>query len=260
MSRRQIHGRRAIVTGASSGIGAAIARQLVQQGAQAVLTARRSERLDDLVGELSASGGRVFALAGDITEPDHRTALVKFATQKMGGLDILINNAGVGAIGPFLESRPDRLRRIMEVNFFAVAELIREAAPILMAGDQPVIVNICSVLGHRAVPGKSEYCASKFALHGFSDALRAELAKDRIDVVLISPSTTSSEFFDQLLEDQGSVVRSQTGMSPEMVARCTILAIRRGRHEVILSIGGKLLVWLDRMLPAVADRIVQRFG
>ena len=114
--------------------------------------------------------------------------------QETGGLDLLVNNAGVGALGEFAEADPQRLRTVMEVNFFAPAELIRAAMPLLRAGEQPMIVNIGSVLGHRAVPLKSEYCASKFALHGFSDAVRAELADQGIDLLMVSPSTTQRSF------------------------------------------------------------------
>ena len=233
---------------------------IVSPRRQVLMTARRQERLDELAIELTAEGGQAFALAGDITVPQHRKRLLEHAQHQMGGLDILINNAGIGAVGPFFAADPERLRRIMEVNFFAPVELIREAKDLLRSGVQPVVVNIGSVLGHRAVPSKSEYCASKFALHGFSDALRAELTKDKIDVVLISPSTTASEFFDQLIEDQGTAAKNPYGMSPERVARGVVSAIRRGRHEVIMSLSGKLLVWLDRVFPSVADRIVERFG
>ncbi len=260
MSRRQIQGRRALVTGASSGIGAAVARQLVKHGAKVLITARRQDRLEELAIDLIAAGGQVYVLPGDITSPEHRRELLAYAHHQMGGLDILINNAGVGAVGPFFEAEPGRLRQIMEVNFFAAVELIREARELLRAGTSPIIVNIGSVLGHRAVPSKSEYCASKFALHGFSDALRAELAKEHIDVALVSPSTTSSEFFDRLLEDRGTAVKGPYDMSPDEVARAVIKCIRSGRHEAILSLSGRMLVWLDRMFPSVADRIVQRFG
>ncbi len=181
--------------------------------------------------------------------------------RELGGLDILINNAGVGAQGPLATASPERLRRVMEVNFFAPVELIRAAIPLLRAGRQPLIVNISSVLGHRAVPGKSEYCASKFALHGLSDALRAELAGDGIDLLLVSPSTTRSEFFDSVLEGKSQRGLSVAGgMLPQRVARATLRAMRRGRHEIILSAGGKLLVWLDRLVPPLVDRLVARFG
>src|SRR5205085_8829154 len=153
-----------------------------------------------------------------------------------------INNAGIGAVGPFEDAGEERLRRVMEVDFFAPAELIRGALPLLKGGHHPIIVNIGSVLGHRAVPGKSEYCASKFALHGFSDALRAELAPQGIDVLLVSPSTTVSEFFEAAAGQSGRSPKRYSAMSADAVARRAVAAMAAGRHEIILSIGGQALV------------------
>jgi short-subunit dehydrogenase len=260
MSRRAISGLRAIVTGASSGIGRALARELSRQGAEVMLSARREDRLAELADALNAEGHRAIYQAGDITAAELRTRLLARSRDELGGLDLLINNAGVGAVGPFGEAKPERLRRVMEVNFFAPAELMREAIQLLREGRTPMIVNISSVLGHRAVPHKSEYCASKFALHGLSDALRAELAALGIDLLLVSPSTTKSEFFDNVLESAASRPIAAGEMSAERVARHTVRAIRRGRHEIILSPGGKLLVWLDRLAPPLMNRLVARFG
>jgi short-subunit dehydrogenase len=149
----------------------------------------------------------------------------------------------------------------MELTFFAPVELIRSALPLLQAGQKPIIVNVASVLGHRAVPKKSEYCASKFALHGMSDALRAEFARLGIDVLLVSPSTTLTEFFDVAQGDKHKLPWLKIpGMTADDVARQTLKAIRAGRHEVILSPGGKLLVWFDRLCPPLVNRLVARWG
>ncbi len=189
----------AVVTGASSGIGRCLCELLVARGANVVAVARRQERLDDLVQACGVE--KLIPVTGDVTDPQLRAQVVQAAVGVRGGrVDLLVNNAGIGAIGPFMEATEQRLREIMEVNFFAPVELIRSLVPHLRAGRQPVICNIGSVLGHRAVPDKSEYCASKFALHGFSDSLRAELASDGIQVTLVSPSTTRSEFFESLIE------------------------------------------------------------
>lgn len=257
MAKRNLDGARVLLTGASSGIGAELAAQLSAAGCRLLITARRSERLAEVAQRCTECDW----LAGDIADASHRDNLLARADQTWSGLDVLINNAGVGAIGPFAEASPERLREIMEVNFFAPVELTRGALALLAKGRAPLIVNVGSVLGHRAVPLKSEYCASKFAMHGFSDAVRAELQLAGIDVLLVSPSTTRSEFFDRLLEDTGEESgKAPAAMSADKVARKTIKAMRRGRHELILSAGGRLLVWFDRLLPTWADRAVARFA
>ena len=152
MSTRSIDGARVLVTGASSGIGRELARVLLRQGADLVVTARREERLHALADEFRAAGRKIICVAGDITDASRARPSVACRAGVLGGLDILVNNAGVGAIGPFASATADRLRRVMEVNFFAPAELMRAALPLLRCGRRPLIVNIGSVLGHRRGP------------------------------------------------------------------------------------------------------------
>lgn len=266
MARRQIAGSRAIITGASSGIGWEIALELARQKAKLVVTARREDRLNRLVDEIKKLGGEAHAVPGDITDPDLRKRLLETAVERLGGLDLLVNNAGVGAIGYFSDASPERLRKIMEVNFFSAIELIRSALPLLLEGRRPMIVNVSSVLGHRGIPKKSEYCASKFALHGMSDALRCEFMPRGIDVLLVSPSTTATEFFDSVIDgggDEGKATLPWLNwgqMSSRSVARKSVRAMRKGKHEIILTPGGKILVMLDRLMPSIMNRIVARFG
>lgn len=261
MSRRSLDGKRVIITGASGGIGREIARELATRQCRLVLNARREERLLEVAQEVTQRGGEAVTVIGDISDSATQQQLITSAQTEFQGLDALINNAGIGAIGRFADASADRLSRIMRVNFFAPAELTRQAIPLLKQGDAPVITNISSVLAHRAAPMKSEYCASKFALHGWSDSLRAELTDDGIDVVLVSPSTTDSEFFDNVIENStGKYWKLSNAKSPSYVARRTIRAMERGNHEVILSWSGWSLVWLDRLFPALADRLVARFG
>ena len=263
MPRWRASGARAIVTGASSGIGLEIALQLAQAGARVIATARRSDRLSALSEQASSSGrGKIIARPGDITDPTFRASLIDQAVHDFGGLDLLVNNAGIGGIGPFEHADHDRMHRVFDVNFFAPAELTRIALPLLRCGKAPVICNISSVLGHRAVPKKSEYSASKFAMHGWSDALRAELAADGIQVTLVSPSTTASEFFDVAIQsnDPGKPTTEMKAMSAGRVAAQSIRAIERRKDEVILSLGGKTLVYADRLWPWLMNRLVARFG
>ena len=260
MSKREIRGSRAIVTGASSGIGRALARELARQGARVVITARRKERLDELAEQLRADGGEVETVVGDITDPDVRRQTLE-AVDRFGGLDILINNAGVGTMGRFEESDPERVRRIMEVNFFSLVEMTRLALPLLKKSSRPSIVNISSILGRRGAPHNTEYCASKFAVHGFSESLRAELDRHGIQVLVVSPGTTETEFFDQVLEKTSEPLWPEhKPVSAEEVARQTLRAIRRGRHEIVPYRWGKVLLWLNRLSPPLVDRLMARYA
>ena len=261
MARRQLKNKRCLITGASSGIGWHLARQLAKSGAEIVVTARRKSRLEELAELISREGGRCIAIVGDVTSKETQERLAEACRRELGGLDILINNAGTTALGKFESAQPERLREIFEVNFFSVVELTRRLLPELKVGVDPLIVNVSSVLGHRAVPFKSEYCASKFAVHGFSDSLRAELVEDGIELLLVSPSTTDSELFETAIEDTTDKNWKKRGvMSPEKVAIHTLKAIRKRRHEIILTAGGRFIVWLDRLIPAIADRLMARFG
>tara|TARA_R110002049_G_scaffold2750_2_gene21354 strand:- start:47825 stop:48619 length:795 start_codon:yes stop_codon:yes gene_type:complete len=252
-----------VVTGVSSGIGQSLAKLLVSRGATVIGNARRQERLDELESEILSlpdAGGRFIPLAGDVTEPSVREEIARRAFDLGDGrLDLLVNNAGVGAIGRFEDAAPERLRDVMEVNFFAPVELTRTLLPLLRQGRHPVICCIGSVLGHRAVPDKTEYCASKFALHGWCDSLRAELKPAGIQVTLVSPSTTRSEFFDSLVDtDPDQTSKSIGSWSPQRVARTTLAAIRGRKSEVICSLGGKALVYADRIAPPLMNAVLAR--
>ena len=261
MAKRKLQNKRAIITGASSGIGWHLAKQLAAEKVDLIVCARREERLNELANQIKAEGQSCFTVAGDITDPATRAKLLEACQSELGGLDIVVNNAGIGAMGRFDEATPDRMRKVFEVNFFAVADMIRESLPLLKTGQDPIIVNMSSVLAHRAAPLKSEYCASKFALHGFSDSIRAELTQNKIDLLLVSPSTTDSEFFDSAIEDNTRKNwKKGSAMPPEVVAAKTIRAIKKGKHEIILTHGGRFLVLLDRLVPGIANRIMAKYG
>lgn len=263
MAVRKISGKRILITGASSGIGRSLALQLTDRGARVLACGRRREKLQQLAADASSGhrDGQLLTCVADVTVPEDRKRLLDQCVSQWGGLDILINNAGVGAMGRFDQAGSQRIRDVFEVNFFALVELTRLTLPTLKQGDDPMVVNISSVLGHRGAPLKSEYSASKFAVHGFSDAIRAELAADGVEVLLVSPSTTDSEFFDAAIEDDTAKNWKQRGaMPPAVVAAKTIKAIAKRRHEIILTFGGRILVWLDRIIPGLANRVMAKFG
>jgi short-subunit dehydrogenase len=261
MARRRLNGLRALVTGASSGIGRALAIELARSGVDQILLARREDRLAEVVADIERIGRRAFAVVGDVTDPDARRRALVAAGEKLSGVDILINNAGTSAHGRFADADPDRLRPIMETNFFAPVELIREALPLLRLGRTPIVVNIGSVLGKRACPHKSEYCASKFGLAGFSEALRAEFAPLGIDVLVVAAGPTDTEFMQHLIEEHGDLPwKESPPVSPEKVARATVRAIELGRHEIIPSWRAWLLATANRSFPRIVDRLMARYG
>ena len=257
MAKRSLNDLKVLITGASSGLGNCLARQLDAAGAKLLLTARRHDRLQSLAENLNSTP---ILCPGDLTCHEHRLALLDTCQREWDGIDVLINNAGVGAMGGFETANQSRLKQVMEINFYSAAEMIRLFIPQLKKSTRAAIVNISSVLGHTAVPDKSEYCASKFALHGFSDALRVELAGQNIDVVLISPSTIKTDFFDSAVEDTTDTDWDRRpGMTPEYVAAKTIKAIKKGSREVILPLNGKMFVWFDRLCPGWSEKLIRRF-
>jgi short-subunit dehydrogenase len=257
--KRDLHGRRILLTGASSGIGQMLAEQLAQVGARVVLAARSLDKLEAVAEALKSRGLDVFAVATDVTVESDRRRIIDFTAQHLGGLDVLINNAGVGSFGHFADCTESILRQIMEVNFFAPAELIRLAIPLLQQGQQPAIVNVTSMCGRRGMPAWSEYSASKFALVGLSESLRAELARSAIDVVVIVPGLTQSDLGRHLLRNTGRMdIRFDQGMPPQTVAAGIVRALVKGRPEAVLGSEAKWMLRFNRWAPRILDYLIAR--
>jgi short-subunit dehydrogenase len=200
-------------------------------------------------------------VAGDITDETVRKRAIEAARDELGGLDILVNNAGVAAHGRFIESDPGRVRPLMELNYFAPIELMRAAIPLLRTGRQPIAVNIGSILGERAAPHKSEYSASKFALHGFSEAVRPELARLGIDVLLVAAGPTETEHFDVLLEEKGKLPWGEPRRRPAAeTARVIVRAIEQNRRQIVTDWRSWCWLLLNRLAPGLVGRILRRYG
>jgi short-subunit dehydrogenase len=258
--KRRIAGLRVLITGASSGIGRALAAELAHRGASVLVSARREERLRILADDIAKGGGRIEFVAGDLTDEGVRNRLVETAKDHFGGLDVLVNNAGVGAMGKFEHSDPRRIREVMELNFFTLLDMTRLALPLLRHGTTPMIVNVSSILGLRGTPYGGGYSASKFAVEGFSQSLRAELTPYNIDVLVVSPGTTRTEFFDSVLEKKGEPAwPSHAPVSAEYVAAATVRAMEKGKHAIIPYFWGKVLVWLNRLSPRLVDGLMSRY-
>lgn len=258
MPRRDLRDARCLVTGASSGLGRALAVALVQRGARVVLAARSPDKLRDVADSLIADGAQpnaVLPFPSDVTSPEDREDLLAFASDHFGGaLDVAINNAGVGAYGRFQSHSESVSRQVFEVNVFALMEMTRGFLPMLRQGRRPALCNIGSIVARRALPGRSEYSASKFAVAGFTEAIRAEWACEGIDVLLLNPGFTATDFEKNLVIDTAIYkTDGRRTMTAEVVAEATLRALERGRKEVTLSAQGRLLLLANRLAPRFVD-------
>jgi short-subunit dehydrogenase len=252
--RRTIAGSRMLITGASQGIGRALALEAARQGAKVLAAARQESLLQELAQTARAAGGTLEIVVADVTSQADRDKMVQAAERHFGGLDILVNNAGIGATGHFADVDFQILRKIFEVNFFGVTETTRAFLPLLKQGNKPAVVNISSIAGKRGIPARSHYSASKFAVQGFGEALRAELSKDGVDVLVVCPGLTQTNFSQNMLEQRAKIkLDPLRGMTSEDVARATLKAIAKGKNEVRLTLKGKLLAWFARFFPKIVD-------
>jgi short-subunit dehydrogenase len=257
--RRELAGLRMLVTGASQGIGRQIAYQGAMRVMRVIAAARNIELLQQLVDDVKANGQTLEIVQADVATPEGREAMVRAAQEKFGGLDVLINNAGIGATGHFAESSPDVLRSIMETNFFGTVETTRAFLPLLIEGTTPALVNVSSILGRRAIPGRSLYSASKFAVEGWTQAIRAEFARFDIDVITVNPGLTQTNFSQNMLERNAKQsLDHMRGMTPDQVAIATLDALAAGKRVVNLTFQGKALLFANRFLPGLVDRITKK--
>lgn len=256
---RDLKGLRLLVTGASGGIGRCVAEQAIRAGARVAMVARSVGPLESIVAELARDGREAIAVPADVTEASGRQRAIDTVVDRFGGLDVLINNAGVGSWGHFAGGSEAILRQVMEVNFFAAAEFIRQAIPTLTNGRQPAVLNIASMCGRRGMPAWSEYSASKFALCGLTEALRAELARFDIDVLLVVPGLTRSDLARHLLRNDGRYpIPYEKGMPPDNVASAALEALRRNRTETVVGSDARWMLGVNRFLPRLVDRLLAR--
>jgi short-subunit dehydrogenase len=258
-----LQGRRIILTGASEGIGRALALELAARGARLALAARDRQRLESLAQECRARGGEARALPTDITNSQDCEWLVNETVTAFGGIDVLVHNAGIT-----MWSRFDALtdlsifERIMEVNYLAPVRLTGLALPHLKQ-SKGLLVAVASLAGLTGVPERSGYAASKHALIGFFDSLRIELAGSGVDVSVIAPDFVISEIHKRAIGPDGEplgespMVKTKI-MTAEACAARIARAIGKRERLVLMSTRGKLGRWLKLLAPSVIDRIAAR--
>ena len=258
--RRTLVGSRMLITGASQGIGRALALAAAARGVRVLAVARSAPLLAPLADEVRRAGGTIQTVTADVTSPDDR--------QRDGGgcPGALWRPRHPGQQRWHRRHRPLRRGRRRTPAQDHGGQLLRPdrndarlPAAAASKGNQPAIVNISSIAGKRGIPARSEYSASKFAVQGFSEALRAELAKDGIDVLVVCPGLTQTNFSQNMIEQKAaSKLDHMRGMTSEQVATATLRAIERGSNEMHLTLQGKLMVFVSRFFPRLADRIAAR--
>lgn len=244
-----------LITGASSGIGTALARELAREGAKLVLFARRRERLEALSAELTAAGAQVLVHVGDVTRRADLDSSVALAVERFGRLDMAVANAGFGVVGTVEALGLDDFRRQFETNVFGVIATIHAClAELRKSGGRLVLIG--SVAGYVSMPGSAPYSMSKFAVRALALALRPELEASGVTVTLISPGFIASEI--RQVDNRGvhhphaeEQLPPWLVMPADVAARKILRAAYRRRREAIITVHGKLFVWLQRFAPWV---------
>jgi short-subunit dehydrogenase len=252
---RDLAGKRILITGATGGIGRAIAEALSNAGARLVVTGRKGAELRLFARQLKDA----LAVPADLTQSDQRELLVNAAVQGLGGLDILVNNAGIGSWGHFLTSSEAIVRQVTEINFFAPIELTRLAVPHLTYGNQPCVVNVASMCGRKAMPAWSEYSASKFALIGMSESWRAEFARFGVDVLTMVPGMTDSGFRANWIRADGKAdLKFEKGMTPTNLANGIVKSIRKNKTETVFGSEARRVLLFNRYFPRLTNWLLAR--
>ena len=255
MAVRTVRGSTVVITGASSGIGRETAREFARAGARVVLAGRREERLRELAGEIEARGAQALAVRTDVSDQAQVDALIEQAAERFGRIDTLVNNAGVGIAARFEDQSLDDFRRVMDVNFWGAVYACKAAVPRMKA--QPgggVIVNISSILGRRGMPFETAYCASKFALRGFSEALRTEVMADGIDLSTIFPGAVESEIWESAANQTGVELPDFMPKFPAReLARVIVQDARIPQPEIVMALDAQMIDFFNTLAPGMMD-------
>ncbi len=250
----------AIITGASSGIGLAIAKEFALNGISVVLAARKIESLKEVEQDIKKAGGEAFSVQTDVSVESDCRDLIQATLTHFGQIDILINNAGLSMRGLFQETDLSVLKTLMDVNFWGTVYCTKYALPHIIK-TKGSIVGISSIAGFIGLPGRSGYSASKFAMNGFLSTIRVENLKKGVHVMVVAPGFTASNVRLAALNEsgapQGETPRNEDKMmSAETVAQYVYKGVLKRKRTVILTfVEGKLTVFLSKWVPALLDKL-----
>lgn len=249
-----------IITGASSGIGKALAEKYSKEKYNVVINGRRLDALKAAQAELQKFGNEVFLIQGDVAKEEDCKVLIEETIAKFGRIDILINNAGMSMRAVFNQTDLSVIKQMMDINFWGTVFCTKFALPYLLK-TKGSVVGVSSVAGYKGLPGRTGYSASKFAMQGFLESLRIENIKTGLHVLIACPGYTASNIRNVALSADGKPQREtplDEGklMSSEEVALAIFNAVESREHRLVLTFQGKLLVFLNKFLPKWVDQLV----
>jgi NAD(P)-dependent dehydrogenase (short-subunit alcohol dehydrogenase family) len=260
---RSLQGAVVAVTGASSGIGRECAVAFAREGARVAITARRQDRLEAVAEAIAAAGSEAFVMLGDVSRREDVRRFIEGTVARFGRLDVLVNNAGYGVRGRVEETPAEAYERLMAVNFLGTVYGCEAALPILRRQRNGVIINVSSIVGHRALPGGAAYAATKAAQISLTEALRVELRGTGVHACSVHPIGTDTEFGDVAARESpgqpgsGPIGPQQPAM---VVARAIVACARKPRPEVYPYLPSRALVWLNALFPSLVDWMAYRAG
>lgn len=252
----------AVITGGASGIGAAVALALAGEGCRIGLMDFDIPGLARYEEKLRGMGFPVIAVSGDVSRQSDCVSAIARIREKWGSISILVNNAGITQRGAFIETEVFVFRRVMEVNFFGSLYCTKAALPDIVENRGHVIV-IESVAGVAPLPGRTGYCASKYALHGLFSTLRTEVRKRGVHVMLVCPGFISTNLQSRALGCDGGIAASERttvgkDYTPDMVAGAVLKGLKKRRSLIALTPAGKLGYWMNRIIPGVYERMIEK--
>lgn len=254
-------GKTAVITGGSDGIGKALVEAMLAAGANVATCARNGAKLDEFAKEYTSMP--LLCKVADVSQYEDCKNFIEASAEKFGGIDILINNAGISMHAELKDADAEVFKQVMDINYLGTVYCTKLALPFILK-RKGTIVGVSSIAGYRGLPGRSGYSASKFAVNGFLEAIRTELMEDDVNVMWVCPGFTKSNIRNAALNEKGvaqgeSPLNESKLMTPEECAQHILRAIEKRKRTLVLTFKGKQTVFLNKYFPALADKFTRNF-